>query len=56
LMIRSSALRPVDVLAPKALIPKRCRTGRHGQRPSLDSSISSKTRYGVTVYRDLPMS
>ena len=42
LMIRSPASRAVHALTPKDVMPKWCRTGRYGQRPSVSSSISSR--------------
>ena len=42
LMIRSPASCPVHALMPNEVMPKWCRTGRHGSRPSVTSSISSR--------------
>src|SRR3954451_15818053 len=40
-MIRSPAARPVQALTPNDEMPKCWRTGRHGSRPSVISSMSS---------------
>src|SRR3954454_24925301 len=46
-MIRSPASLPVHALTPNAVIPRWWRTGRHGERPSVTTSISSRV---VTAY------
>ncbi len=41
-MIRSPAAWPVHAFTPNDVMLKCARTGRHGQRPSVISSISSR--------------
>src|SRR6185436_5068050 len=55
-MIRSPALRPVNALTPKEVMPRWCLTGRDGHRPSSTSSISSRrvTAKRVMVPRLVP--
>src|SRR5215210_6339552 len=52
-MIRSPALRPVQVLTPNEVIPKWWRTGRKAQRPSVSSSISSRRATAYSAMRPL---
>src|SRR5215210_6711142 len=50
-MIRSPAFWPVQALTPNELMPKWCRIGRQGQRPSSTSSISSRRATAYSVMR-----
>src|SRR4051812_24942317 len=54
LMMRSPTSRAVQALTPKDVMPKWCRTGRNGSRPSVTSSISSSRATAYFVIGVLP--